>query len=127
MSKTSLGCAVLGFLLWWPAAVNGHDNPNTLFTHPDATSVDVAYEGTLICFRCDVSPSPGNRARCQQEGHLPLLRREEGYTHALVGSTNTITTKLASEELHGKKVKVKGIYYPKTNHVLVEEVIPLGR
>jgi len=34
---------------------------------------------------------------------------------------------LTSEELDGKKVKVTGIHHPKTNDVLVEEVIPTGR
>jgi hypothetical protein len=127
MSKTSLGCAVLGFLLWWSAAVLGHDNPNTPFARSDTTSIDVAYEGTLICFRCDVSPSPENRARCEQEGHAPLFKLADGHVHKLVGSTNSITVKLASDELHGKKVKVKGMYSLETNQVLVEEVVPLGR
>lgn len=45
---------------------------------PESTPIDVGYEGTLICFRCDISPSPGNRARCRQKGHLPLLKRAEG-------------------------------------------------
>ena len=126
MSKKLLGGAVLGVLLWWPAAVLGqfHSSP---FARPEPQSVDVEYEGTLICFRCDLSPTPENRARCQQEGHLPLLKRAEGYLHALIGSTNPITAKLASDELHGKKVKVKGIYYPKTHQVLVEEVTPVAR
>lgn len=37
---------------------------------PASTSAYVAYNGTLICFRCAVSLSPENRARCEQEGHL---------------------------------------------------------
>ena len=127
MSKKSLWCAVLGFLLWWPAAVNGHDNPNTPFARPESNSADVRYEGTLICFRCDVSPSSENLARCEQEGHAPLLKIADGHIHKLIGSTNSITAKLASDELHGKKVRIKGIYYAETNHVLVEEVIPLER
>jgi hypothetical protein len=126
MSKKSIGCAVLGVLLWW-SAVLGHDDANTPFAGPASTSVDVAYEGTLICFRCDVSPSPENRARCAQEGHAPLFKLADGHVHKLQGSTNSITAKLASDALHGKAVKIKGIYYLKTNHVFVEEVIPLGR
>jgi len=127
MSKTSLGCAVLAFLLLWPATVLGHDNPSNPFARLESTSADVTYEGTLICFRCDVSPSPENLARCEQEGHAPLFRRADGHIHKLTGSTNSITAKLASDELHGKKVRIKGIYYAETNHVLVEEVILLER
>lgn len=126
MNKKHLGCAALGLLLWWPAVVLGQSTSSP-FARPEPRSVDVAYEGTLICFRCDVAPSPENRTRCTQEGHVPLLRRAEGYTHTLVGSTNAITAKLASEELHGKKIKVKGIYYPKTNQLLVEQVLLLER
>ncbi len=69
MSKKSIGCAVLGVLLWW-SAVLGHDDANTPFAGPASTSAYVAYNGTLICFRCAVSLSPENRARCEQEGHL---------------------------------------------------------
>jgi len=127
MSKKSLGCAVLGLLLWWPAAVLGHDNPNTPFARPESTSANVAYEGTLICFRCDIAPSPENRARCEQEGHVSLFKRADGHIYKLNGSTNSITAKLASDELHSKRVRIKGIYYSKTDHILVEEVIPLGR
>lgn len=97
-------------------------------TGPASTSAYVVYNnGTLICFRCDVSPSPENRARCEQEGHVPLFKLADGHLHKLVGSTNSITVKLASDELHGKKVKVKGMYSLETNQVLVEEVVPLGR
>jgi hypothetical protein len=76
----------------------------------------------VICFRCDVAPSPENRARCEQEGHQPLLRRSEGHTHTLVGSTNKLTAQLASDDLHGKSAHIKGIYYPTTNYILVSEV-----
>ena len=126
MSKKSLGCAVLGLLLWWPVTVRG-DPTSSSFAHPDPTSINVEYEGTLICFRCDIAPSPENRARCEQEGHAPLFKRADGHIHKLTGSTNSITAKLIADELHGKSVKIEGIYYPKTDHVLVEKLIPLER
>jgi len=124
MSKKLFGGAVLWLLLWWPAAA--HADPNSSpFGRTDPGAAGVEYEGTLICFRRDVDPSHEDLARCKQEGHAPLLRRADGHIHKLTGSTNSITAKLASDELHGKKVKVKGIYYPKANQVLVEKLIPL--
>lgn len=114
-------------LLWWqPLLARSDPNVPSFFT-TEPKSVSVKYEGTLICFRCDVTPSQENRARCEQEGHLPLLRRAEGYSHKLMGSTNSLSAQLASEALHGKKIKITGIYYPKTNQILVEKVEPTGR
>lgn len=94
---------------------------------PASTSAYVAYNGTLICFRCDVSPSPENRARCEQEGHAPLFKLADGHVHKLEGSTTSLSAQLASETLHGKKVKITGIYDLKTNHILVEKIAPTGR
>jgi hypothetical protein len=119
MRKSTLLYALLWLLLWWPTLVQSQLN-NVIRLDP--TSVDAEYDGVMICFRCDVTPSPENRARCQQEGHQPLPRRSEGYTHTLVGSTNKLTEQLTSDEPHGKSVHIKGIYYPKTNHILVSGV-----
>ena len=124
-TATQLTMIVLLILGWWPETVLGHDEPNNPFFGSESTSADVTYEGVLICFRCDVDPSLAGRARCEQEGHAPLLKRADGHIHKLMGSRNSITVKLASDALHGKKVKIKGIYHNETNHVLVEEVIPL--
>ncbi|NOT53814.1 MAG: hypothetical protein HOP18_04335 [Deltaproteobacteria bacterium] len=94
---------------------------------PASTSAYVSCNGTLICFRCDVSPSPENRVRSAHEGHASLFNLAEGHVHKLQGSINSITAKLASDALHGKAVKIKGICYTETNHMLVEKVVPLGR
>ncbi|MGE0681314.1 MAG: hypothetical protein AB7P69_10520 [Candidatus Binatia bacterium] len=118
--------AIILLILWWLTAARGDPNsPSVMQTEPK--SLNVKYEGTLICFRCDITPSQENRARCEQEGHLPLLRRGDGYSHSLVGSTNSLSAQLASEALHGKKVHLTGIYYPKTNQILVEKVAPTER
>ncbi len=121
MRKSTLLYALLWPLLWWPSIVLGQPYGSAL-PGAEPQSVDAEYDGVVICFRCDVTPSPENRARCQQEGHQPLLRRSEGHTHTLVGSTNKLTAQLTSDELHGKAVHIKGIYYPKTNYILVSEV-----
>ena len=119
--KSTLLYAVLWSLVWSPVPI--HSQSNTLnVLRPDPTSVDAEYDGIVICFRCEVSPSPENRTRCEQEGHQPLLKRAEGHTHTLIGSTNKITTQLASDELHGKSVHITGLYYPKANYILVSEV-----
>ena len=114
-------------LLLWSVAAQGQDNPSNPFVRSDSTPVSVAYEGALICFRCDITPCPKNHRRCEQAGHVPLFKSTDGHLHKRIGSTNSITAKLASDELHSKKVKIKGLYYTKTDHVLVEAVTLLGR
>lgn len=118
--------AIVLLILWWPAAARGDPNSTSVIQN-EPKSLNVEYEGMLICFRCDITPSQENRARCEQEGHLPLLRRVEGRSHTLVGSTNSLSAQLASEALHGKKIKITGIYYPTTNQILVKKVAPTGR
>ena len=122
----ALAVSVFAVLLWWPADASSQGLPNTVLRgEPQPT--DVREQGTLICFRCDITPNPHSRARCQQEGHQPLLSRVGGHPYKLIGSTNSITAKLSADELHGKQVRIKGIYYPKTNQVLVEEVSSTGQ
>ena len=85
------------------------------------------YEGTLLCFRYDVAPSPENRTRCVKEGLVPLFKRADRHLYKLMGSTNAITAKLSLDDLHGKKVRIKGDLLPQTDQVLVEKVIPVER
>lgn len=115
-----VGLAVLQLFFWWPAAVLGQAPSSPFFNLGPKSTVE--YKGILLCYRHDIAPSPENRARCEQEGHLPLFKRADGHLLKLMGSTNSITVRLSSDELHGKKVRIKGIYYPQTDHVLVEEV-----
>lgn len=125
-TASQIGSMALALMLCWPAAVVGQGRPNSVLRF-DPTSVDVREEGTLICYRCDLASSSESSTRCQQEGHQPLLRRPEGNSYLLIESTNSITTKLNSDELHGKQVRIKGIYYPKTNQMLVEEASSTGQ
>lgn len=108
-------------LLWLPPGVHSDDRNPDWLVKPKPTSEYVKYEGTLICFRCDITPTHESRARCEQEGYAPLLKRPDSHTHRLYGSKNAITDKLISEELHGKNVKVEGVYDSKTNWLLVDK------
>ena len=127
MRKIDISCSILCVLLWLPPGVRGDEGTPDWLVKLKPTSEYVKYEGTLICFRCDITPTPESRARCEQEGHAPLLKRTEGRTRRLYGSKNAITDKLTSEELHGKRVKVEGIYDSKTNWLLVDKVEALER
>ena len=114
---------IVWLLLCWPVAGFGQvQTPQHFLLKPDPTSEYVKYEGTLICFRCDVSATPGSRARCEREGHAALLKREGAHTQKLYGSKHSITEKLGSEELHGKKVKIEGIYDKENNWLMVDKV-----
>jgi hypothetical protein len=123
VNKMHILCAVVWLLLCWPATgMSQTQTPPNFLAKPEATSEYVKYEGTLICFRCDVMRTQESKARCKHEGHASLLKRTEGRTHRLYGSKHSITEKLSSEELHGKKVKIEGIYDTETNWLLVEKV-----
>ena len=99
MKKTYIRSIVACVLLCWPAVGFGQtQTPQQFLTKPDPTSEYVKYEGTLICFRCDVSAKPESRARCKREGHAALLKREGERTQKLYGSKHSITEKLGSEE-----------------------------
>ena len=122
MRKVSISGSVLYLLLWLPVGVLGDEGTPDWLVKPKPTSEYVKYEGTLICFRCDITPTPESRARCEREGHAPLLKRTEGRTRRLYSSKNSVRDELTSEELHGKRVKVEGIYDSKTNWLLVDKV-----
>ena len=123
MKKTYIRSLVVCLLLCWPAAGFGQpQRPQDFLATPEPTSEYVKYEGTLICFRCDVAATPGSRARCDREGHAALLKREGAHTQKLYGSKHSITEKLGSEELHGKKVKIEGIYDSENNWLMVDKV-----
>jgi hypothetical protein len=126
MAKSFIRYSVLWLLLWWPTIAFGNADSYSIWHPPEPGSVSVEYEGVIICARCDLSPSPENRARCQTEGHLPLLRRTDGQVSTLVGGTNTTTAKLVSEALHDKKVRITGIYLSKSNQIIVETVTILN-
>ena len=116
-------CIIVYLLLCWPTAGFGQtQTPQHFLIKPEPTSEYVKYEGTLICFRCDVSGKPESRARCEKEGHAALLKREGERTQKLYGSKHSITEKLGSEELHGQKVKIEGIYDSKNNWLMVDKV-----
>ena len=110
-------------LLCWPVAGSGQvQTPQEFLTKPEPTSEYVKYEGTLICYRCDISAKPESRARCAREGHAALLKREAAHIQKLYGSKHSVTEKLGSAELHGKKVKIEGIYDSENNWLMVDKV-----
>lgn len=42
--------------------------------------------------------------------------------HPLYGINKTIADKINSKELHEKKVKIRGVFYPVSNAILVGDV-----
>ena len=126
MRTNALRCGVLWLLLCWPGAAWGQRPGDPVITRDKEPSGDVAYEGTLICYRCDVTAEAGRRGRCERDGHLPLLKRKEGHTYRLYGNTHAIGAQLTSDKLHGGRVHVEGVYEPATNWLRVREVYLVG-
>jgi hypothetical protein len=88
------------------------------------TSAPRDFEGTLYCIRCNLSPTPENLATCDKEGHAHFLLMEDGHMHPLYGINNAIADKINSKELHEKRVKLRGVFYPVSNAILVGDVQP---
>lgn len=91
------------------------------------TSAPRDFEGTLYCIRCNLSPTPENLATCDKEGHEHFLLMKDGHMHHLYGINNEIATKINSQELHEKKVKIRGVFYPVSNAILVGNVQPAAQ
>jgi len=88
------------------------------------TSAPRDFEGTLYCIRCNLSPTPENLATCDKEGHAHFLLMEDGHMHPLYGINKAIADKINSKELHEKRVKLRGVFYPVANAILVGDVQP---
>jgi hypothetical protein len=91
------------------------------------TSAPRDFEGTLYCIRCNFSPTPENLATCDKEGHAHFLLMEDGHMHPLYGINKAIADKINSKELHEKRVKIRGTFYPVANAILVGDVRPAGQ
>jgi len=86
-----------------------------------------SFEGTLYCIRCNISPTPENLATCDKEGHEHFLLMDDEHAHPLYGINKAIADKINSKELHEKRVKIRGIYYPTSNAILVGTVQPAAQ
>lgn len=91
------------------------------------TSAPRDFEGTLYCMRCNLSPTPENLATCDKEGHAHFLLMEDGHMHPLYGINKAIADKINSKELHEKRVKIRGVFYPASNAILVGDVRPAAQ
>ena len=49
---------------------------------------------------------------------------KDGHVHNLYGITKEIADQINAKELHEKRVKVRGTYYPTSNAILVTSVQP---
>jgi hypothetical protein len=84
------------------------------------------FPGKLVCLSCDLG-SPGAKHQCGAVGHRHALAAEDGaMVHPLIPGTKEVLAQINSDELHGKKVRVHGKYYPALGAILVEQVEPVS-
>ena len=114
MTKRASICSVVCFLLCWPLGVARPFRPLPQVI-PRASSEELAFEGTLICYRCDIPSERRRLGKCEKDAHLSLLKLADGHTYRLYGSSHFISAKLSSEKFHGKKVHLEGVYDSATN------------
>lgn len=83
------------------------------------------YEGTLYCLRHDFSQDKKDQEICTKEGnHRHALMMADGHVHPLYGDTEALNKQLNAADMNGKKVKVRGKYYPVSNAILVTHITP---
>ena len=119
---------VVGTLLWSPL-VFAQQQPQAadMLKNFKKGAALRSYDGTLYCIRCNVSPTPENLATCDKEGHEHFLLMKDGHVHNLYGITKEIADQINSKELHEKRVKIHGMYYPTSNAILVTSVQPAAQ
>lgn len=81
------------------------------------------FPGTLVCLRCDLGIDQHDSRVCEKRGHRHALSMDGGtMVHPLVAGTEDVLSRINSTELHGKKVRVTGKYYPSTGIIFVGSI-----
>lgn len=131
-NNNTIGKAVLlitcaSILLWRLSVFAQQPQVSDMLQKYGQTSAPRDFEGTLYCIRCNFSPTPENLATCDKEGPAHFLLMEDGHMHPLCGIDKAIAEKINSKELHEKKVKIHGVFYPVSNAILVADIKPVGQ
>jgi hypothetical protein len=116
-----------GLLLWLPPVFAQQPQVSDMLQKYGQTSAPRDFEGTLYCVRCNLSPTPENLAICDKEGHEHFLLMKDGHMHHLYGINKAIADKINSKDLHEKQVKIRGVFYPASNAILVGKVQPAAQ
>jgi hypothetical protein len=96
------------------------------FTGPQSDIQVGTFPGKLVCLSCDLG-GPGGKEQCGKVGHRHALLAADGsMVHPLIPGTEEVLARINSNELHGKKVKVHGKYYPALGSILVDRVEPVS-
>ena len=124
LSRVTLVTILGGACLWLSPIFAQQPLVSDMLQKYGQTSAPRDFEGTLYCIRCNFSPTPENLATCDKEGHAHFLLMEDGHMHPLYGINKAIADKINSKELHEKRVKIRGTFYPVANAILVGDVQP---
>ena len=127
VKRTVLLIICAGMLLWRLPVFAQQPLVSDMLQKYGQTSAPRNFEGTLYCMRCNLSPTPENLATCDKEGHEHFLLMKDGHMHHLYGINNEIAAKINSKELHEKQVKIRGVFYPTSNAILVGDVRPAAQ
>jgi hypothetical protein len=123
--------ALLGLVALCAASIAGAqaapDDPFARFyAGVDSDLMVGTFPGKLVCLGCDLG-GPGGKKQCGAVGHRHALAAEDGgMVHPLIPGTAEALAQINSNELHGKKVEVRGRYYPALGAILVDRVEPVS-
>ena len=94
--------------------------PTGMLNNYGSAMVIGEYEGTLYCLRHDFSQDKKDQEICTKEGrHHHALLMADGHAHPLYGDTEELNKQINTADMNGKKVKIRGKYYPVSNAILV--------
>jgi hypothetical protein len=127
VKRTALLIICASIVLWRSAMFAQQPQVSDMLQKYGQTSAPRDFEGTLYCIRCTLSPTPENLATCDREGHAHFLLMEDGHMHPLYGIDKATADKINSKELYEKKVKIRGVFYPASNAILVGDVRPAAQ
>ncbi|MBI3911281.1 MAG: hypothetical protein HY320_10155 [Armatimonadetes bacterium] len=86
----------------------------------------VTLTGTLVCLGCDFKKAHGAAAQCSVYGHKHALKTKKGRYYTFLENAKSEPL-IKGETLHGKQVEVKGVVFPGSQVLEVQELKILGK
>ncbi|MGE0823500.1 MAG: hypothetical protein AB7G75_30630 [Candidatus Binatia bacterium] len=124
-SKLLMQLAVSGFctlVLLLGVSADAWAQPTGMLKAYGAAAALGEYEGILRCLPKDFSTDKEDQRVCHH-----VLVMADGHVHPLYGMTAELHEQLNATGMNGKRVKLRGKYYPVSNAILVTHVSPVEK
>ena len=112
------------FVLMLGVGSDAWAQPTGMLNNYGSAMVIGEYEGTLYCLRHDFSQDKKDQEICTKEGrHHHALLMADGHVHPLYGDMEELNKQINAADINGKKVRIRGKYYPVSNAILVSHIL----